>query len=129
MKKFFKKIFGLDMEMTDQEKLIYDIFVKLLDHQETNKVLYNSSCSYLSNAGMGIEAAINGNEVILKSGNEVMSIMCNSKFMLHLSKVVDNSVERNVDNLYMEMMEGQKSALRRIDNRIDPDTSTIRIEA
>ena len=136
MIKFFKKLFGLDVNYTEQEKTIRNIFNKLMDMPNTDKVLVNSNCAYLSNNEMHICAAIDGDDVIIENENETISIRCSPRFMMELSDFVGRTLERNVSNMYKRMYVRQTDSLNAIDLKLcstmpqkELDSSTISIEA
>lgn len=115
---FFKRLIGLDENFTEQENKIMDIFTKLIDMPNTDKVLVNSNCAYLSNNEMHIFAVIDIDNVIIENENETLSIKCSAKFMYRLSKFVSNSLQRNVSNLYQRMYIIQTDKLVNIDNKL-----------
>lgn len=115
---FFKRLLGLDENFTEQENTIMDIFTKLIDMPNTDKVLVNSNCAYLSNNEMHICAVIDVDNVIIENENETISIRCSAKFMYKLSNFVSNSLQRNVSNLYQRMYIKQTDKLSSIDNKL-----------
>ena len=95
MTNFLKKLLGGENKLSEQEELIKNIFTKLIDMPNTNKVLVNSSCSYLSNSEMDVNAVIDDCNVIIEHGDKSLSFRCRLNYIELLDDIINNSVNRN----------------------------------